>query len=206
VEFIACDLSDPTERASLPGQVGALGLTVDVLVSNAGVGSSGEFVDLPADRELAMVRLNSEAVVGLCADFVPEMVKAGRGAVLIVSSSVAFQPIPRAATYSASKAFSLTFAESLHAELKRSGLSVTVVCPGPIDTEFGAVAGIPDLANQIPKSTMVPAAEVARQAVRGLARNRRVVVPGLTIRFAAAIGRYVPHGLLLRLYRRLWPL
>ena len=94
-ETLACDLSDAEARAAMLERLGELGLTVEVLVNNAGFGSGGLFQELDQERELQMVRLNVEAVVDLCGRYVPEMVRAGRGAVLNVASTASFQPLPK---------------------------------------------------------------------------------------------------------------
>src|SRR3954470_1053795 len=101
-ETLACDLGDAAARELLAAQIEELGLTVEVLVNNAGFGSGGLFHELEKERELEMVRLNVEAVVALCGEYVPRMAGRGRGAVLNVASTAAFQPLSRQATYSAS--------------------------------------------------------------------------------------------------------
>src|SRR5512132_576744 len=103
-EVLACDLADSAAREDLARQIDDLGLTVEVVVNNAGFGSGGLFQRLDQERELEMVRLNVETVVALCGRYVPLMVARGRGALLNVASTAAFQPLPRQATYSASKA------------------------------------------------------------------------------------------------------
>ena len=133
---IACDLSDGDARERLVAQIAERGLEVSVLVNNAGFGSAGRFQDLDVDGELRMVRTNVEAVVGLCGEYVPRMVARGDGAVLNVASTAGFQPLPRQATYSASKAFALAFTEVLSSDLKGTGVTATALCPGPVRTEF----------------------------------------------------------------------
>jgi short-subunit dehydrogenase len=204
-EVLACDLIDPEARDALPGRIQALGLTVEVLVNNAGYGSAGDFVGLDAAAEAAMVRLNCEAVVALTAAYAPAMAERGRGAILVVASSAGFQPLPGQATYSASKAFALTFAEALHAELRSSGVAVTALCPGPVDTEFADRAGIADAFEMAPGFMKVAAPEVARQAIAGLDANKRVVVPGLATRVGAISGRLTPRAVLLPMLRRFYP-
>jgi short-subunit dehydrogenase len=204
-EVLACDLEDPEARDALPGRVAALGLTVEVLVNNAGFGTGGAFTELDPAREARMVRLNCEAVVALTGAYAPAMAQASRGAILVVASSAGFQPIPGQATYGATKAFALSFAEALHAELGAQGVSVTALCPGPVRTEFMEVAGLEELAGNAPGFAWVPAAECARQAVEGLDHDRRVVVPGKAIRAVGLAGRYTPRAVLLPLMRRFYP-
>ncbi len=113
-----------------------------MLVNNAGFGTAGRFDQLDLERELEMVRLNVEAVVDLCGRYVPELVRRGRGAVLNVASTAAFQPLPRQATYAASKAFVLAFTDALHEDLADTGVTATTLSAGAGKTEFMTTAGI----------------------------------------------------------------
>ena len=204
-ERLACDLSSPRSRTRLLAGLAELGLDVEVLVNNAGFGSGGRFEELDHERELEMVRLNVETVVALCGRFVPGMVRRGRGAVLNVASTAAFQPLPRQATYGATKAFVLSFTEALHADLAGTGVTATVLCPGPVKTEFAATAGIDAAAEGLPEVFWTDADEVAEEGVRGLERGKRVVVPGALNRAGAVGGQHAPRGLLLRFARRVTP-
>jgi short-subunit dehydrogenase len=205
VEVLEGDLADERSRARMLGQLAELALNVEVLVNNAGFGSGGAFYELDAEREVEMVRLNVEAVIALCGRFVPEMVRRGRGAVLNVASTAAFQPLPRQATYGATKAFVLSFTDALHAELAGTGVTATALCPGPVRTEFADTAGIGEEAEGLPDVFWADSPDVAEQGVRGLERDRRVVVPGLLNRAGALGGQHVPRSLLLRLAGRLSP-
>jgi short-subunit dehydrogenase len=205
-EAIACDLADAEARQRLVAAVAELGLEVEVLINNAGFTTIGRFQDLDPERELLEVRTNVEAVVALCADYVPRMVERGRGAVLNVASTAAFQPIPRQVTYSASKAFVLHFTEAMHSDLQGTGVTATALCPGPIRTEFLEAAGRGEAAELGPSFVWVSPAKVARAAVAGLERGRRVVVPGVLNLIGAIAGRHTPRALTLPLMRRLWPL
>src|SRR3954471_1058765 len=187
-EAVACDLTDPEATAALPGRVEALGLTVDILINNAGYGSAGQFVDLDVASETAMVRLNCEAVVALSGAYAPAFAQRRSGAILIVASSAGMQPIPGQATYGATKAFALSFAEALHAELSHLGVAVSALCPGPIDTEFAQRAGLEDAFATVPGFARVSSMDCARAGIEGLAANKRVVVPGLPIRAMAVAG------------------
>jgi short-subunit dehydrogenase len=204
-ETLGCDLSDASARALLLASLDGLGLTVDVLVNNAGFGSGGYFQRLDMERELEMVRLNVGAVVELCGRFVPGMVERGRGAVLNVASTAAFQPLPRQATYSATKAFVLAFTEALHSDLRGTGVQATVLCPGPVRTEFPETAGIADEADSVPSMLWSEPDFVAEQAIKGLERGKRVVVPGTLNRVGAVGGAHAPRGVLLRLAERVTP-
>jgi len=204
-ETIACDLSDSGARDRLIGQVGELGLAVEVLINNAGFGTGGLFQRLDQDRELEMVRLNVETVVALCGEYVPLMAERGRGAVLNVASTAAFQPLPRQATYSATKAFVLAFTDALHADLNGTGVTATSLCPGPVKTEFAETAGIDEAASGLPEVFWTESDYVAEQAVRALERGRRVVVPGKLNQAGAFGGQHAPRGLFLRFGSRVTP-
>jgi short-subunit dehydrogenase len=203
----AADLSDHDDRKRLVSQVGELGVSVDVLVNNAGFSTTGPVHRSDVDREVAMIRTDVEAVAALCSLFVPGMVERGRGAVLNVASTAAFQPLPGQAGYGASKAFVLSYSHALRAELSRTGVSVTVLCPGPVKTEFGEAAGFdPDEADQaLPKIMWRTAEEVAEAAIDGLAGGRRVVIPGAANRLTAYLAPVTPKRVLLPLLARQHP-
>lgn len=207
VEVIAADLADAARRETVATRVAELGLTVDVLVNNAGVTTSGPMFRSDRASELAMVRTDVEAVVDLCSTFVPGMVSRGRGAVLNVASTAAFQPLPGQAGYAASKAFVLSYSEALAAELRSLGVTVTVLCPGPVETGFGAAGGIDEEAatEALPKFMWLGASDVARAGIDGLARGRRVVIPGSANRLGAVAATLVPHGVVLPLLARQHP-
>jgi short-subunit dehydrogenase len=195
-ETVGCDLGEADARQRMRAEIEERGLTVEVLVNNAGFGSAGRFDRLDPERELDMVRLNVEAVVDLCGRYVPELVRRGRGAVLNVASTAAFQPLPRQATYAASKAFVLAFTDALHEELSGTGVTATTLCPGPAKTEFMASAGIDW--EGLPDFLWSDSPSVAEAAVKGLEKGRRVVVPGPLNRAGALGGQHAPRGLLLR--------
>jgi uncharacterized protein len=203
VETVACDLGDADARQRMRAEVEERGLTVEVLVNNAGFGSAGRFDRLDLERELEMVRLNAEAVVDLCGRYVPAMVQRGRGAVLNVASTAAFQPLPRQATYSASKAFVLTFTDALHEDLAGTGVAATTLCPGPVKTEFLSTAGLDW--EGLPDFIWSESAVVAEAGVQGLEKGRRVVVPGVVNRAGALGGQHVPRGLLLKVAGKVYP-
>ncbi len=205
-DVLAVDLIDPEARDALPGRIEALGLKVNILINNAGYGSAGSFTELDATSEANMVRLNCEAVLALTRAYAPAMVEAGSGAILIVASSAGYQPIPRQATYGATKAFALSLSEALHAELGPKGVAVTALCPGPVETEFAEAAGIHGFDEVAPKFLWVSAEAVAKQAISGLASGKRTVVPGLGTKIMTLAGQHTPRSVLLPLMRRAYPL
>jgi short-subunit dehydrogenase len=197
VEVLPTDLTDEDARAALPVQLEALGLAVDVLVNNAGLSTMGPVYCSDRAAELAMVRTDVEAVVDLCTIFVPAMASRRRGAVLNTASTAAFQPLPGQAGYAAAKAFVLSYSHSLRAELRPVGVTVTALCPGPVETGFAEASGTSDeeASRALPRIMWLPAAEVARAGVNGLDEDRAVVIPGVANKFGALAGHLAPRRL-----------
>jgi short-subunit dehydrogenase len=199
VEWVSADLTDASDRDRLVAEIAARGRVVNLLVNDAGMGTSGLFHELPVEREVQLIRLNVEAMVALCGAFLPGMVERGSGRVLNVASVSGFMPVPQQATYSASKAFVLTFTEALRLDLHGTGVTATALCPGPVKTEFeGIIEGLPS-------ALFVDPARVAREAIDGLEQDRRTVIPGTLNKFNAVSGRHTPRGVFLPLARRFWP-
>jgi short-subunit dehydrogenase len=195
-ETIASDVGKQASRSRIAGRITELGLDVEILVNNAGFATGGAFHDADPVRELEQVHVLVEAVVGLTSAFLPAMVERRRGAILNVSSTAAMQPLPYAAGYSAAKAYVLTFSEAIHQEVAGRGVSVTALCPGPVETDFWdqagwQVAGGQSFEKAFPAKVSVR--DVARAGVGGLDSGRRVVVPGLPMRAAMLATRYVPN-------------
>jgi short-subunit dehydrogenase len=184
--------------------VDELGLEVVGLVNNAGFGGGGKCAT--ADREylVRMVRLNCEVVVDLQGRYLPDMVARGSGAIVNVASTAAFQPLPGSAVYAATKAFALSLSEAAHAELKGTGVSVTALCPGPVKTEFIDVAGLDAAEDNLPDLFWTPVETVAREAVEGAAKGKRVVVPGVLNRAGSITGQHAPRALALPIVKRIW--
>jgi short-subunit dehydrogenase len=164
---------------------------VGVLVNNAGFGTYGPVAEVDSDRERELVAVNVDALVRLTHAVLPGMLDRGRGGILNVASTIAFQPAPYQATYGASKAFVLSFSEALWAETKGSGVTVTALCPGPTRTGFvdALAADVTDVA--IYKNLGAPEPVVAA-GLSALDRGRPVVVPGLRNRLLANIGGMTP--------------
>ena len=201
---VSCDVTSEDDRRKLVTSIDDRGVTVDVLVNNAGFGSAGRFWELDSDKELSMVRTNVEAVVAFCGTYIPRMVNRGRGAILNVASVAGFQPVPRQATYAASKAFVVSFTDALHTELNDTGVTATALCPGPVPTEFSDIAGIGEF-DSLPSFAVTSAADTAKAAVEALDRGRRGVAPGILNTIGAAAGRVTPRTLLLPLLDRFYP-
>ena len=147
-----------------------------------------------------MIRTDVEAVAHLCSTFLPGMVARGRGAVMNVASVASYQPLPGQAGYAASKAFVLSYSRALAEELKGKGVTVTVLCPGPVETEFAEAAGIDaEGADALPRFMWVSSADVAAAGIAGMEKGRQVVIPGVPNRIGAAVGHLTPRRLLLPL-------
>ncbi len=201
------DLTDQGSRAALVDAIAADGLGIDVLVNNAGFSTSGPVASADVDREISMIRTDVEAVAALCTMVVPQMATRRTGGVLNVASTAAFQPLPGQAGYGASKAFVLSYSQALRAELRGRGVTVTVLCPGPVRTEFAEAAGFTDAEAEsaMPSFMWMEPAQVAREALDGLDRGRAVVIPGPANKVTAWSGHLVPRSVLLPVLARQHP-
>jgi short-subunit dehydrogenase len=206
-EVIVADLTDQSSRDAIATELEDRSLSVNVLVNNAGFTTMGPVYRSDPTAEVALVRTDVEAVVHLCALFLPGMVERRSGSVLNVASTAAFQPLPGQAAYGASKAFVLSYSHGLRGELRGSGVTVTVLCPGPVATGFGAAAGISDAeaAAAMPKIMWVPAGAVAQAAVTGMETGRAVVIPGVANRIGAAAGWLSPRSVLVPMVAKRHP-
>lgn len=206
-DVVACDLADDDSRAALLEELASGSRQVAVLVNNAGSSTTGPIWSADVSAELGMVRADVEAVVHLCAALVPPMVERGSGVVLNVASTAAFQPIPGQAGYAAAKAFVLSYSQALHAELAGKGVSVTALCPGPVETGFADAAGFdPAVARKaMPDVMWESAADVAKAAIDGAFAGKRVVIPGWANAAGAVAAQHLPRRLLLAMLRRQHP-
>jgi short-subunit dehydrogenase len=191
---ITADLSDPDARAGLLADVESRGLVAQVLVNNAGFSTMGPVHRSDPEVERSMFELDVVALADLCARFLPGMVERRSGAVLNVASTAAFQPLPGQAGYGAAKAFVLSYTRSLAAELKPHGVTATVLCPGPVETDFGKTAGFTEKEEKesLPPIMWVPAPEVAKTAVAGMDSGKVVVIPGAANKVGAVFSTLAP--------------
>lgn len=172
-------------------------LEVDLLINNAGLGDSGPFAQSDPDRNKEMTLLNVATLTSITRHFLPGMIAKRHGAVLNVSSSAGFLPIPLSAVYAATKAYVTSFSEALRAELYGTGVSVCALCPGPVVTEFQQVAkreGVqPDIG---PQFLVVTVQQVVRDALAGVEADRPIVIPGLAMKVLMLIARLMPMPVL----------
>jgi len=196
VEVVAADLARVQPAAAVKAAVDALGLRVDLLINNAGFGSTGAFVEQDAERDSREILLNSGAVVDMAHAFLPPMLIARHGAILNVASSAAFQPMPYFAVYAATKAFVYSFSDALAMESRPHGVHVMSVCPGPVDTPFVPAAGLSERRRAMLKRTMITPEQVVVEALRGLVAGRRLVLPGTQNKISSAFARSLPRALI----------
>lgn len=204
-EVVACDLADAASREELAAAVERRGLGISVLCNNAGFGTSGAVVDVDREEQLGVLRVNSEAMIDLCARFAPAMARQREGAILNVCSLMSLAPVPRQATYSASKAAALTFTQALRLELRPFGIPVTALCPGAVRTEFPDRSGVGHLARKAPRVIFDEPADVARFALKALERGRGMAIPNPAYRLAGRLLRLAPQSAVLELMDRAWP-
>jgi len=190
-EVLAADLTDPAALEAVAQRLASDTEPIDLLVNNAGFGTSGRFVELPLAGERNEIELNVVALHRLTHAAVTAMVPRGSGGVINVSSIGGYQPAPGFATYSATKAFVSSFTQAIHEELHGTGVKAMVVCPGFTRTEFQARAGAGET-SRLPDFVWQEAGEVVRCALRDYDRGRAVSVPGPLNTALAAFASIAP--------------
>lgn len=199
---IANDLGAIGGGKKLADEIAKRGLTVDVLVNNAGLGHAGALTTAPLATSLGMIDLNVRALVELTHIYWDDMLKRGRGGVLNVASTAAFQPGPLMAIYYASKAFVLSFSEALWEEARGTGVLVSCLCPGPTASGFRERAGT-GRTKLATAAAVMPSMPVAEEGYRGWRRNKRVVITGARNRVGAELAQILPRSVILRLVRNI---
>ena len=198
VEVHPADLSKPEAIDELLAWIESENLAIDLLINNAGLGDLGSFATADPQRIDQIVLVNMAALTQLTRGLLPGMIARKRGAILNVSSSACFLPIPNFAVYSATKAYVTSLSEALRSELRGSGISVTALCPGPVRTEFNEVARRKpqDDPGREPEIAYVAVEEVVAAALRGIERDRAIVIPGAIMKVGMALVRLTPMPLL----------
>jgi uncharacterized protein len=191
---IACDLEQSDAGDKIAAALVAEGVEVEFVVNNAGFGLFGNAIEMDRVEQLGIIALNIRAVTDLSLRFSDQLIR-HRGGILNVGSIAGFLPGPGMAVYYASKAYVLSFSEALRRELAPFGVRVTVLCPGPVPSEFQERAGF---APGFDSSVLnLSASDVAQAGYRGLMANKRAVLPGLGIKFVPLLLRLFPRGFIL---------
>src|SRR5258705_6564896 len=191
------DLGDPGQLQAFMGRLDREKLEVDLLINNAGLGDSGPFAESDPDRNKEMTIVNVETLTLVTRHLLPRMIAQHRGAILNVSSSAGFLPIPEFAVYAATKAYVTSFSEALRAELRRTGVSVCALCPGPVHTEFQEVANRPGRQpDSGPEFVHVSVERVVHDALTALEAERPVVIPGFAMKLGMFLVRLTPMPIL----------
>jgi uncharacterized protein len=197
-EAIAMDLTEGGAAAELRRITLERGLDVELLVNNAGAGDRGEFIKMPVDKQSDMIRLNAAALVELTYHLLPPMIAKQRGAIINISSTAGFQPMPYVAVYAATKAFVTSFSMALAEEVQRHGIIVVTLCPGPTQTESRAEEGS---RSKFPGGRQ-PAEQVVAEALAQLDRRGGLIVPRLINKAMAFSNRLMPLRLSARTVAR----
>lgn len=163
---------------------------IDILVNNAGFGVHGNFSETDLDRDLAMLKTNILGLHTLTKLFLPDMIKRGKGHILNVASLASFMSGPLMSAYYASKAYVLRLSRGISKEIKGTDVKISVLCPGPVDTEFNSVAGV--------KFAIKPlsARKVAHIAVKGMFRGKFLILPGIITKLSAFVSKFLPDSFL----------
>ena len=201
-ETIPLDLARRAAAHEIFTRTQAARLHIDYLVNNAGFGTHGSFEKLPLERELEEIDLNVAALVAMARLFLPAMVERRAGTIINVASVAAFQAVPYMATYAATKAFVLNFTEALAGELAGSGVKVSALCPGPVRTEFQAIAG--QLSDRMPAFVYLDAETVVAQGIAAAESGRSVHIAGVVNFIAAQSNRFFPRALVSAIARRIY--
>jgi short-subunit dehydrogenase len=197
VRVRATDLSDRSQLEELYEWLDREKIDLDLLVNNAGLGDLGAFATTDPRRVDEMILVNVLAVTSLTRRLLPSMIAQRRGAILNVSSSACFLPIPNFAVYAATKAYVTSFSEALRAELHGTGVSVCALCPGPVHTEFLEVAKRPGGWRESgPEFVHVGVEQVVRDALAALEASRPLVIPGIAMKLGMFLVRMTPMSIL----------
>jgi uncharacterized protein len=188
------DLRDQAALERFCNWLDESGLSVDLLVNNAGVGDRGAFIDSEWERVRAMLQVNIETLTYLTYRILPSMRKSACGAILNVSSVASLIPVPNLAVYAATKAYVTSFGEALRAELRSLNISVTNLCPGPVPTEFSDVANRGSIAPSSSAQELfsVPVQEVVRRGLNAVSRDRARVIPGTLVNLTMTTVAFIP--------------
>jgi len=196
---IPCDLGRADSGDTIAAALDAAGVEVEYVVNNAGFGLFGRTYELDRNAQLEIIDVNVRALTDLSLRFSDSLIR-HRGGILNIASIAAFMPGPGMAVYYASKAYVLSLTEALHNELAPKGVRVTVLCPGPVPSEFQGRAGFEAGLDSAVLS--VSSADVARVGYKGLMANERMVLPGVGVKILPRLLRFFPRGFILGMVGR----
>ncbi|MGA1654710.1 MAG: SDR family NAD(P)-dependent oxidoreductase [Ilumatobacteraceae bacterium] len=200
VEVLAADLTTAEGLDSVLARLGDTTLpAVELVVNNAGFGTSGSFSAADPERLSREISLNINALTRISHEAVRQMQPRGRGYLLNVSSIASFQPGPDLAVYAATKAFVTSLTQALHEELRGSGIRVTALCPGLTHTEFQSISNTSGLESSFPEFAWMSADDVARDGLRAVAAGKAICVPGLVNKSLATVSTFTPRGVARRI-------
>ncbi len=196
-KIIVKDLIELAAGQAIFDQVQALGLTVDLLINNAGFGDYGAFSDRPLSKQLTMIQLNITVLVELTGLFLPLMQQRGSGEIINISSIAGFQPLPYMSVYAATKAFVLNFSEALWAENKDTGVNILAVCPGSTESEFWQRADFPDNFPGTSSNSMTKSETVVKETLKAMKKKQSTIVTGgISNQLLVNVPRFVPRDFL----------
>jgi uncharacterized protein len=199
----ALDLRDQVKLEGFCDWLEESGLSVDLLINNAGLGDHGPFVDGKWERVVSMLQVNVEALTYLTFRILPVMIASGNGAILNVGSVAGLLPLPNSAVYAATKAYVISFSEGIRAELRSFNISVTALCPGPVETEFLSLAtrGTARQKHTAPDFFVVSTQDVVRQALEAVVHDRARVIPGIKVSLVMIAIAFLPMFIKRLLYK-----
>jgi short-subunit dehydrogenase len=199
VDILVQDLTAPGATKSVFEVISQKGLTVDLLINNAGFGDYGAFSERQLKKQIEMIQLNITALVELTHMFLPLMQQRRKGGIINLSSIAAYQPLPYLSVYAATKAFVLSFSEALWAENKRTGVRILALCPGPTESQFFEVAEFPKSLAKNGSNQLTPAEDVVRDALKSLEKNQPTLVTGgLGNQIIVNLPRFLPRDIILK--------
>ena len=197
VYMFSFDLSKPENAVNLYNEIKSQGLSVTMLVNNAGTGEYGNFSEIPIDKEILMIQLNISSLVILTKLFSKEMKERNYGRIMNIASVLSFMPFPYFSVYAATKAFVLSFTEAIRAELSNANISITALCPGPTNSEF--VTKEIAKTNSYKRLKLSDPKKVARKGVNALLKGKGTVIIGLQNKILANAPRFSFRNMTLRI-------
>lgn len=188
VEVFAMDLSIKENCYELYDKV----KNIDILINNAGFGVFGNFIETDLEKEISMIRTNIEALHILTKLYLKDMVKKDKGHILNVASIAGFMPGPLMATYYASKNYVVSLTRAIRKELRKnkSNVTLSLLCPGPVNTNFNNVANVKFAVNGVSSKY------VAKYAIDNMLKNKFIIIPGLSIKFTKIFAKVLPSGII----------